>query len=227
VSLISSIIEGYNKEVIGVLFGDLFMQSKTGPKSMISHVIPLQIAKRKTSAVEANEEKMKHVVGVWDNITPYWELGDFHSHPNGDTNLSKTDKEGMEKDNISLVLSIRKATRSDKLDYVADDNKISGTLRGYFIKIAAWHFTGDEQAELAELWCPFIEVINDAFKIGTSSTRGSLFDDETYVGVTKGRQLSRYIDRYEQFVFKGLSFKGSSQYRVKIKDTLKKIQKQN
>jgi len=227
VSLISSVIEGYDDEVIGVIFGDQFKHKKKRMKTKVTHVIPLQIVERKPDSVEADDEKMKQVVGVWDNITPYWSLGDFHSHPNGGTRLSVTDDEGMKKDEISIVLVIRKARKSDKLGYVADGKKISGTIRGYFIKIAAWHYIKDEQAELAKLWCPFIRVINEAYKVGTSSIRGSLFNDDTYVNAYSARLLSRRIDKFEQYVFKHLSYKGSSSYRIKVRDVLKKIKKQN
>lgn len=227
VGLISSVIEGYDKEVIGVIFGDHQNHSRRRDKVLVSHVIPLQIADRKRGSVSNYDETMQRVLDFWDNITPYWPLGDFHSHPNGDTRLSGADKKYMKEGQISLVISIREASRNDRLGYVADGNKISGTLSEYFVKVAAWYFFEDKKAQLAELWCPFIDIVNDATMTGTSSVPGNLFDDRLEVSPSQARTLSKKIDRYEQYVFKHLSIKGSLSYRRKIIEILKKVKMQN
>ena len=204
VNLVSAVAEGFKSEVGGVLFGDLYKHSR---KVVIRHAIPLQTTKRTPSEVHYHHHRTKRVKGMWDELTPYWYIGCFHSHPEYgkkrySPDPSEEDIESMKADDIDLIVSIYTASRRGKLGYVHRLKRISGAVGKYHVEVAAWHCVGRKEVREIEIWCPYIEIINLSYELGIVRHPGQLFGKDSIVPIRLLRTLGRLAREYENQVFR-------------------------
>jgi proteasome lid subunit RPN8/RPN11 len=223
ISLVASVAEGFKSEVGGLLFGDWY---KTRNKVVVDLAIPLQTAIRSTSEVHFHPRRTKRVHHLWDNLSSYWPLGTYHSHPEyGDRiytpDPSKSDIESMEKGEIELIIAIRKAKRRDQLRYTHQQMRIAGAIGKYFVELAAWYCPNLGEVEKAELWCPYIEIINLSFDVGIVTRPGQLYTKDSIVPALSLRTLRNLVREYEKQVFRNCKLKNP--ILTKIKRVLKKI----
>jgi proteasome lid subunit RPN8/RPN11 len=136
VGLVASVAEGFKSEVGGLVFGDHYRTSK---KIVIDIVTPLQTAKRKPTEVHYHPKRTERVQNLWDDLSPHWYIGSFHSHPEygGQKFLpvpSKTDKDSLDFGELEIIVSIWKKERSEPLGYIQDELRISGTVGNYHVQ---------------------------------------------------------------------------------------------
>ena len=204
VGLIASVAEGFKDEVGGLVFGDYFVSTE---KFVVDFVVPLQTTKRKPTEVHYHPKRTKRVKGLWDDLSPFWYLGSFHSHPEYGKKKyypvpSETDEENMEEGELELIVSIWKSQRMDPLGYIKDGLRISGTVGDYHIQMSSWYKKRSGEVVEIELWCPYLRVINEAYKKGIVSRWGRLFESDTLVSEVKLRTLRRRIRKYESLVIR-------------------------
>jgi proteasome lid subunit RPN8/RPN11 len=229
VTLISSAAEGVPNEVLGLLFGDYLNDDR---RTVIVHqAIPLQIVERTRSSAECKLKHMRRVHNLWDNLTPYWSIGNFHSHPYEPNELldpspSKTDKRDMKKGEIGIIVSIKRTPRRRKLKYDETEFRILGAISFFQIEIAAWHCKRTGILEEAQIRCPFADVINLGYRLGLVEKPGLLFSDDTTVSIENMRKLRILISKYERQAFKS-DRSGTSETKRKIRILLRKISREN
>ncbi len=230
VSLVSSSAESYRKEVGGLLFGDIF---QTKNKKLIVHqAIPLLSAEQTKTSVTYHQIRTPRVTKMWDDLSTYWPIGEFHSHPESKGNRhnpspSDDDIKCIKDDNIELIVSIRKSNRRKKLGYKRREKRIAGSVRIYDIEMACWQLDDAGTPRELELWCPFIDVINWGYRIGLVGKPGSLFAKETFVLATTLRKLRKQIQSYENYVITNETTSGSGKIKTRIKAILKTIKSDN
>ena len=225
VGIIASVAEGFKDEVGGLVFGDFFVSTK---KFVVDLVVPLQTAKRKPTEVHYHPKRTKRVRSLWDDLSPFWYLGSFHSHPEyGGKKYppipSDTDKDSMEEEELELIVSIWKSRRMDPLGYIKDDFRISGTVGDYHIQMSSWYKKRNGDVIERELWCPYLKVINEGYKKGIVSRWGRLFESDTLVSETKLRTLRRRIRKYESKVIRNT--KNYNSAFSKVRQTIREIAK--
>lgn len=223
VGVVASTVEAFKSEVGGLLFGDYY---RSVNKLLISQAIPLQTTLRKPTEVHYHPERTQRVLSIWDNLSSYWPVGYYHSHPEyGGTvysvNPSDEDKNFIEDDEIELIVSIYEVKRRDKLGYIRERRRISGAVGNYFIEMAAWYKDDSGDICEAELWCPYIQVINLSHELGIVSRPGQLYESESVVPNRELRTLRKLIRKYERAVFRSLD--ETDPVLREIKKVLKKI----
>lgn len=230
VSLVSSAAEGFPCEVIGLLFGDYYEEDE---KRIIVHqAIPLQIAERAEDSVETELRISNIVSSLWDNLTTYWPVGSFHSHPYKpneplDTEQSSTDKRDLQREDIQIIIAVRKTPYRRKLKYNREGKRIVGTISFYQIEITCWYRNESGRIVELELWCPYIDVINLGFKIGLVPRKGVLFEPETIATYDSIRKLRTLVSQFEEHEFKFGSEEESVRIKRRIKRVLREIKKGN
>ncbi len=229
VTLVSSAAEGVPNEVLGLLFGDYLDDSER--RIIIHQAIPLQIVERTPDSVECKLKHLRRVRGIWDNLTPFWPVGDFHSHPYKsnerlDPSPSKDDKEEMKKGEIGIIVSIKRASRRKRLRYDETDFRIHGTISFFHVEIAAWYCKRKRSIEEVQIRCPFVNIINMGYRLGLAEKPGLLFSSDTIVSIENMRKLRVLLSNYEKQVFRSDRSK-SSETKRKIKNLLKKISREN
>jgi proteasome lid subunit RPN8/RPN11 len=226
IGIVASVAEGFKNEVGGLIFGDYFLTSE---KYIIEVAIPLQTTKRTPAQVHFHPDRTKRVRAIWDDLSPLWYLGSFHSHPEyGETkyppNPSDADKEFLERGELQIISSIWKATRREFLGYIRDGLRLSGAVGDYYIQISAWQKDDDGDVTELELWCPYIDVINESREHGIVSKWGRLFESNTMVSETQLRRLRRQVRKYEDQVFRNPNNQRSA--FSKVKQIIKEISKE-
>ncbi|UCH03407.1 MAG: Mov34/MPN/PAD-1 family protein [Candidatus Thorarchaeota archaeon] len=225
VGLVASIAEGFKNEVGGLVFGDHYV---TPGKFVVDFVVPLQTAKRKPSEVHYHPKRTGRVRSVWDDLSPFWYLGSFHSHPEyGGRRYSpvpsETDENEMDLGELEIIVSIWKSKRKEPLGYIRDGFRISGAVGDYYIQMSSWYRTIKGEISEMEVWCPYIEVINEGYTQGIVSKWGRLFEQDTVVSEAKLRTLRRRIQKYESEVIRNTDNYESafSEVRQTIRDIVK------
>jgi len=207
IGIVASTVEAFKSEVGGLLFGDYYESVK---KILVTQAIPLQTTDRKPTEVHFHPERTERVLSIWDDLSSYWPLGDFHSHPEyGGTvfpvDPSEEDKDFLQDDEIQLIVSIYEAVRSNELGYIRERRRISGAVGNYSIEMAAWYKDGSGDIREAELWCPYIHVINLSHELGIVSRPGRLYNSDAMVSNRELRTLRRLVRKYERAVFHSLN----------------------
>ncbi|MFA7420738.1 MAG: hypothetical protein WCZ90_13720 [Melioribacteraceae bacterium] len=131
--------------LLGYISGDIFY---------IQNTIPYQIAERKSDSVSVPRAKKKRMERVFDNYMKYRIIGEFHTHPEGNIELSESDKEFIRDRNYNLeiVVSIRKDECKSPWHY--EKGVLSGSIDKYFIEIGCWRVKEQRVSKLT-IRCPF------------------------------------------------------------------------
>lgn len=223
IGVVASSVEAFKSEVGGILFGDHY---RSVNKIMVSQAIPLQTTSRTPTEVHYHPERTERVLSMWDDLSSYWPVGYFHSHPEyGGTIFqarpSEGDKETIADDEIELIVSIYEAIRSDKLGYIRELRRISGAVGNYYIEMAAWYKDDSGNIREADLWCPYINVINLSSQMHVVTRPGRLYESDSIVPNRELRTLRRLVRKYERAVFRSLNENVAT--LRDIKKVLKKI----
>ena len=185
---------------------------------------------RSLSPERIGNEIMNH--NLWDNLTPYWSVGEFHSHPYRpneklDPTPSKTDRRDMKTGSIEVIVSAKKTPRHRKLRYDKSGLRIAGTISYYQIEIAAWHRKNRKKIEEVQLHCPYIRIINLGDKLGLAPKPGLLWPPDTVSSLENVRNLRKLIAKYEECAFNTVTAKGCKKEMREIRRVLRRIRKEN
>ncbi|MFW9961953.1 MAG: Mov34/MPN/PAD-1 family protein [Candidatus Sifarchaeia archaeon] len=226
IGIVASVAEGFKNEVGGLIFGDYFL---TVEKNIVDVAVPLQTTKRTPTQVHFHPSRTRRVRAIWDDLSPLWYLGSFHSHPEyGATKYlpdpSDDDKEFLKIGELEIIISIWKATRKEFLGYIREGMRLSGAVGDYYIQMSAWQKDEDGNVVELDLWCPYIDVINESRKRGIVSKWGRLFESDAIVPEAKLRMLRRQVRKYENQVFRNPDSQKSA--FSKVRQTIKKISKE-
>ncbi|MFW9908419.1 MAG: hypothetical protein ACFFEF_07575 [Candidatus Thorarchaeota archaeon] len=226
IGMVAAVAEGFKSEVGGLVFGDHYYTSE---KYIVEVVIPLQTTKRSPTQVHFHPKRTKRVLDLWNELSPLWYLGSFHSHPEyGGAQYppeqSEADRMDLKVGDIEIIMSIWEATRKEVLGYIRDGKRISGAVGDYYIQISAWHKNKYEEINELELWCPYINIINESRERGIVSKWGRLFERHSLLPETKVRTLQRRIEKYENQVFRNP--KNEKVAFSRIKKTIRELSKE-
>jgi len=140
--LLVSTIEVYRRECFGILLGH------TSPERVTAeYVVPYQTARRKFQEVHMDWKRSSRIEEAVRTVSRWECVGDYHSHPmygdaHGTTKLSRTDRESLPPNGVSLVVAINDCRRSHCWGYVKG-GLLSGTINGYSIRIGAYYKDGE------------------------------------------------------------------------------------
>jgi proteasome lid subunit RPN8/RPN11 len=148
--LLVSAIEVYKKESYGLLLGH-----RDGNNFFVAHAVACQSAERHSSWVKAREKSYARVVSFLMNLPSLHLIGDFHSHPQHEIDLSPEDTASMVRGRIYITVEIKDKAK-DKYWSYNEDGTLSGTTGNWFIKIAAHGIDPKtKKPRMADVLCPF------------------------------------------------------------------------
>tara|TARA_Y100000310_G_C20701599_1_gene830455 strand:- start:6648 stop:7196 length:549 start_codon:yes stop_codon:yes gene_type:complete len=162
VGLISSCVEVYRKEAFGIVFG-----YKKGEEYVVKEILPFQTARRGYTSASLKPSKEKALNKILACMSKNSIIGDYHSHP-GEVyeTLSGEDVYDIvrrKRDYISLLVSIKVASRYQKWKYTKDG--LTGTVGKYYFKIKAFEFDYDRASiNQIKVECPIISKLNKNYK---------------------------------------------------------------
>lgn len=162
VTMVCAAAETYNKETYGYLLG-----RKVKTDYYLQFALPHQDSFRSCVGVKIFEDSEKRLINTINFLKGYKFIGEFHSHPNGPSSLSKADKDDMIDNGggISVLVSIEKAKRYQPWKYSTKDRCISGTVEEEFlIKIKAYVKKEKRQIRKLRIQCDFIKKLNKRIK---------------------------------------------------------------
>jgi len=167
IGMVVSAVEVYPQECLGALLGYRAWNSvDVTRRAIVENAISYQTAERTRNTVEI---KPRHEFRCKDMLYKLCSLefiGNFHSHPDANTTLSKTDINSMEIGNIEIVISVNKKKRTTPWEYNAKTNELCGVFGDYRFTVAAYSCFKDGDAkkyEKIELLCPFALGIGSKF----------------------------------------------------------------
>jgi len=158
--LLLSSAEVFKKESLGYLLG-----YRLEDRFIIEHAFGLQTARRRRRGVLLSRRNQKKIEPILSKFEKTQIIGDFHSHTQygelkGLPIPSPEDIEGMEPDNLYLIIAINdmqlnRPWRENR------DGSISGSIGDFFFKISAYHCPGSGALhQRARIYCPFPPGLN-------------------------------------------------------------------
>ncbi len=232
ISLIASVIEGFKFEVGGLLFGDYHSNRRERREEIIlKQASALQTSRRSAYTVHFHPKRTLRVESLWDNLSTYWPVGHFHSHPESKDyeptpEPSESDIFGLEKGAIELIIAIWEAKKRNELEYIRDHTWISGAIGKYYIQAASWYVDDERYVFPAEMYCPYINVINLGFETGLVRHRGGLFEPHTFIKFGLLKMLQRKINFYDTYAIRN-GEKAARHILREIEDILEQIREEN
>jgi len=156
--LLISAVEVYKRECFGLLIG-YRDQKEDEDRYIIEHAVPYQTAGRRHKGVVSNPRAHKRIERFLANIPQLSVIGDFHSHTmwgysKAANALSDTDLEGMEPDNVYLVVSVNDRLREVQWNY-NDDGSLSGTTDEHHFRLTAYTVTDAGEPRRMPILCPY------------------------------------------------------------------------
>ncbi len=153
--LLISSAEVFKKESLGYLLG-----YRLEDRFIIEHAISLQTAMRRRRGVLLRHKDQKRIEAVLLKFENLQIIGDFHSHtPYGESKglaiLSPEDIQGMEPNNLYIIIAINTIRRS-RAWKENRDGSISGSVGDLFFKVSAYYFhTIGMKPFKSPIYCPF------------------------------------------------------------------------
>jgi len=153
--LLLSCAEVFQKESLGYLLG-----YRLHDRFIIEYAFSLQTARRRRRGVILHHRDKKKIEPILSKFVKLQIVGDFHSHtPYGHAKgipvPSPEDINGMEKDNLYLIIAINEL-KSTKLWKENRDGSISGSIGSFFFKISAYFYPDTDSApQRSVIYCPF------------------------------------------------------------------------
>ncbi len=159
--IILSTVEVYKSECMGILLG-----YKTSGRIVVEYAIPLQSAKRRLNEVESNWRRETQVLDVIPELIQFEKLGYYHSHPQwgdqkGAAELSETDIDSMNEEEIELVVALNTADTS--VWWEEKGLGIRGTIGEYMVEIAGYYLETPNKLVPTQLVCPYAIGFDQAF----------------------------------------------------------------
>jgi len=129
-------------EANGILLGYI-VKNRNKNRYFIENAIPYQLADRTETSSKILEKRRKRLYRVFLNYTKYDIIGEYHTHPNGTTQLSNADKEFIKTSgyNLEIVISITKDGNTKIDNWRYKNNTLLGNIDKYNIQIAGWQVT--------------------------------------------------------------------------------------
>jgi proteasome lid subunit RPN8/RPN11 len=156
--LLISAVEVYKRECFGLLIG---YRDRRGPEDtfIIEHAIPFQSAGRRHRGVVANPRAHRRIERFLRNMPQLSVIGDFHSHTMWGYNRaashpSETDVEGMEPENVYVIVSVNDRLREVRWNY-NDDASLSGTTDDHYFRLTAYAVNGSGEPRRMPIVCPY------------------------------------------------------------------------
>jgi proteasome lid subunit RPN8/RPN11 len=158
--LLISAAEVYKRECFGLLIG-YRDRSREGDRDMyiVEHAIPYQTARRRHKGVASNPRAHRRIERFLRNIPHLSVIGDFHSHTmwgysRAASHPSDTDLEGMEPENVYVIVSINDRLREVPWNY-NDDGSLSGTTDDHYFRLTAYTATPTREPRRMGIICPY------------------------------------------------------------------------
>jgi len=156
--LLISAVEVYKRECFGLLIGHLDRQPGK-EMFVVEHAIPFQSAGRKHKGVVANPRAHRRIERFLANLPQMSVIGDFHSHTmwgytRAASHPSDTDREGMQPDNVYVILSVNDRLREVPWNY-NDDGSLSGTTDDHYFRLTAYTVTEGGETRRISILCPY------------------------------------------------------------------------
>jgi proteasome lid subunit RPN8/RPN11 len=158
--LLISAVEVYKRECFGLLIG---YRDRRGPSEeesfIVEHALPFQSAGRKHRGVVSNPRAHRRIERFLRNIPQLSVIGDFHSHTMWGYNRaashpSDTDLQGMERENVYIIVSVNDRLREVRWNY-NDDGSLSGTTDDHYFRLTAYTVNGSGEARRMPILCPY------------------------------------------------------------------------
>ena len=154
--MIANTVEVYKRESYGTLVGE-----KHNGSVIVRNAVPFQAVKLKFSEVETISDRAGRLEQALETIGLGRVVGDYHSHPSHGDNFyppepSNTDLESMLASDLPahIILSIHDKKRTMPWHYCTD-GRLAGSVNGYWIDIAAYFKTNDEEFKRTRIVCPY------------------------------------------------------------------------
>lgn len=156
--LLISAVEVYKKECFGLLIG---YRDRKGDQEMyiVEHAIPYQSAGRRHKGVVSNPRAHRRIERFLRNMPHLSVVGDFHSHTmwgysRAASHPSPTDLEGMEPENVYVIVSVNDRLREVPFNY-NDDSSLSGTTDEHYFRLTAYTVTATGEPRRTPILCPY------------------------------------------------------------------------
>jgi len=121
--------------------------------------IPFQTAERTSSSVDVREKHEWRCKDMLYKLCALEPIGDFHSHPHGDPDLSTTDKNSMEIGDVELVIAISRKSKTTFWRYDGMKKGLSGVFGDFKFQMAVHSCYKTRERtrkfERIDLLCPF------------------------------------------------------------------------
>ncbi len=146
---LSAIETSIKYEASGILMG-----YEASDVYYIESVIPYQVAERTDSSIHVDPRKRERIRRVFNTYMKYQIIGEFHTHPEGDIELSEEDKKVIRSSDyeLEIVVAIEKTNSSCPWDY--EKGVLSGSIDKYLVKIAGWK-VGKQRITKQTIRCPY------------------------------------------------------------------------
>lgn len=120
----------------------------------IENVIPYQVAERTASSIHVPRAKRERIRRIFGKYMKFQIIGEFHTHPEGEINLSKEDRDFIRSSDYELevVVAIEITDSSCPWDY--QKGVLSGSIDKYIVKIAGWKVER-EKITKQTIRCPY------------------------------------------------------------------------
>jgi len=158
--MLVSAVEVFPKECLGLLLGYRAWDSidKTR-RAIVEQVVAYQSAERGRSKVEVREKPEFRCKDMFYKLSSLEPLGNFHSHPNMTTSLSKADRNSMEVGDIEIIVAISKKRKTTPWRYDYNRKELSGVFGDFRFDVAVCSCfkskNGSKKFRKIDLQCPF------------------------------------------------------------------------
>lgn len=154
-NMLATGIESYDKETFGHILGE----KKSPDLYLVKYSLASVTSKRSRKSVYPSQ-RMKLIMSRYEDLGQKV-LGDYHTHPDSDTDYSPADLEDMKtnRDYVYFIISVNQKSKfTQRKDWETKKHRLLGTFdfkdRRYHLDFTAYYFDDDEVKE-AEVNCPF------------------------------------------------------------------------
>ena len=150
---LSAIETSIKYEATGILLG-YEVNRRGGITYYVENVIPYQIAKRTSDSVSVHSFRRNRIRKVFPNYMKYKIIGEFHTHPQGNIDLSSEDKKFIRSSNYKLEIVVTIKKKNKNITWGYKNKTLSGSIDKYLMKIAGWR-VGNKKIFKQIIRCPF------------------------------------------------------------------------
>lgn len=157
-SLVSSAVEVYPRETLGVLIG-----IKSKDKIMVQYAIPYQTARRGRNEAKVTQPREKRMNKFLIRTTALEIVGDFHSHPEDVSKgykPSSEDKKSMRRGELGIIVTINKDKKRRDWKHLSKGSLL-GSIYPYSLRITSWYRNlQNKHFSISDIFCPFALGLN-------------------------------------------------------------------